>query len=225
MTIAPNEFSNHLPDSKISFLRVIAADARFLIKIHCFIFSLIHFKKEAQSFRACLKINQTHFLFRRESCRTLSSQFPETCRVKNTICMPNNTVSLMSCNNCLAVLFWRNTKVQASRVESALWKFGTCVFVYVRNVMKQLGVGRYLAGMGTSAEGLVCAPISRPSIRSPAVWRSEMLPKWTLAANFANQGTECKEQSSARESVGKLFLFSWLRGRIWLVPNNSYMLK
>lgn len=33
------------PDSKISFPWVISADARFLIKIHCLIFSLIHFKR------------------------------------------------------------------------------------------------------------------------------------------------------------------------------------
>ncbi len=71
-----------------------------------------------------------------------------------------------------------------------------------------------LAGMGTSVDGLMCVPIitviSGPSIRSPAVWQNEMLPKWTLCANFANQGTECKEQSSAQESVGELLVFSWL---------------
>lgn len=81
--------------------------------------------------------------------------------------------------------------------------------------MKQLVGVTCLAGKGTSVVGLVCVPIrtviSGPSIRSTAAGRSEMLPKWTLAANFANQGSKCKEQSSARESVGKLLIFLWLQ--------------
>lgn len=48
----------------MSFPWVISADARFLIKIHCLIFRLIHFKKEAQSLRVCFEIKQTHFLLR-----------------------------------------------------------------------------------------------------------------------------------------------------------------
>lgn len=68
-----------------------------------------------------------------------------------------------------------------------------------------------LAGMGTSVDGLACVPIraviSGPSIRSPAVWQSEMLPKWTLGDNFANQSAECKEQSSAQETVGEILVF------------------
>lgn len=39
MTTAQNEFSSHLPDSKMSFHWVISSDARVLIKIHCVIFS------------------------------------------------------------------------------------------------------------------------------------------------------------------------------------------
>lgn len=64
MTTAQNEFSNCVSDSKMSFPWVISADARFLIEIHCLIFSLIHFKKEAQSLRVCFEIKQTHFFLR-----------------------------------------------------------------------------------------------------------------------------------------------------------------
>lgn len=39
MTTARNEFSSHLPDSKMSFPWVISTDAGVLIKIHGFIFS------------------------------------------------------------------------------------------------------------------------------------------------------------------------------------------
>lgn len=68
--------------------------------------------------------------------------------------------------------------------------------------------------METPVDGLVCVSIriviSGPSIRTPAVWQSEILRKWTLGTYFANQGTECTEQSSVQERVGKLLVFFWL---------------
>lgn len=73
-----------------------------------------------------------------------------------------------------------------------------------------------LACMGTSVDGLAFVPIrtviSGLSIRSPTIWQSEMLPKWTLGTNFANQGAGCKAQSSAKETFGKLVVFLWLCG-------------
>lgn len=66
--------SNCLPDSKMSFPWVISADARFLIKIHCLIFRLIHFKKEAQSLRVCFEIKQTHFFITHLDCLYANSR-------------------------------------------------------------------------------------------------------------------------------------------------------
>lgn len=121
-------------------------------------------------------------------------------------------------HSCLLQCFlneiWKNKRLQLSQHMSC--KFETSAFVSWY-VTKQLVVCDMFGWQGNICRGVMwlCVPIrtviSGPSIRSPTVWRSEMLPKWTLAANFANQGAECKEQSSARESVGERMVFLWLQ--------------
>lgn len=58
MTTVQNEFSCRFPDSKMSFPWVISADARYLIKIHCLIFSLIPFQNESKSLKAYFEMRQ-----------------------------------------------------------------------------------------------------------------------------------------------------------------------
>lgn len=126
MTTALNEFSNCLPDSKMSFPWVISADARFLIKIHCLIFSLIHFKREAQSLRGCFEIKQTLFLLRIcihciQTTETLSSQGLLGLKM-HYICLK---IFLLICHYCLlqySTLLAKSTS-KSNYAYVSTWKF------------------------------------------------------------------------------------------------------
>ncbi len=192
----------------MSFPWVILADARFLIKIHCLIISLIHFRKKALSFRACFEIKQSHlFIVHLKYFIQTAETFSLTlgsCRVKNAIyCTRLQLVTLIR-HSCLWQSAFNKIVVESVSVS----------FVCVSHVLKQ-----FLTCLSLEHQWSCCVCVcvcvfvsirtvtSGPSIQSLAIWQSEMLLKWALDVNYLNQGAECKEQSSAERE--KLLEFLW----------------